>query len=465
MGGAKNLLTDPNWNADIFELLNVVSPFRNRVIADGGEMILDAGEIAALMPLGDWSWFYVPAGRKAGTSYAQIPGSAGDLSVTRASVANENARNGLLSEVAANVGRLDFLNGVFQGQPIEPTAINQIRNNTMVGAVAGTPGTLPNNWTVPSTAGLSRQIVAVGIENGVEFVDVRFFGTANSVISALRFESPTFIVSSQGQQWTHSLFMRQIAWTLPPNQLLVSMCENTAAGVYQTEGSVNVRPSLTTTLTRFAFTRTLTSATAARVEPVLQFALTNGASYGFTIRIGLPQMELGSVATSAIRTSGTIATRQADVFTRTGASGLIGSGGLTLYAEINSRLTGGANAKRILTLTDGTANNVVALEKTTTDTIRALVINGGVEQMSVISGTAPTGNIRVAAGVGVNDGVLFVNGTQIGTDTSLAIPSGLNRIDLGQSSLGALHLNDRNRAAGISQRRWTNAELAQLTSL
>ena len=79
MGGAKNLLTDPNWNADIFELLNVVSPFRNRVIADGGEVILTDTEISQLIPQGDWSWFYVPSGRKVGVSYAQIPGSAGDL--------------------------------------------------------------------------------------------------------------------------------------------------------------------------------------------------------------------------------------------------------------------------------------------------------------------------------------------------------------------------------------------------
>lgn len=439
--------------------------FQNRVIADGGEMILDAGEIAALMPLGDWSWFYVPAGRKAGTSYAQIPGSAGDLSMTRASVANAFARNGLLNEVAANVGRLDFLNGVFQGQPIEPAATNQIRNNTMQGAASGTPGTLPTNWVVGGLVGLSQQVVGIGVENGVEYIDLRFNGTATGTDLELRFEQPTQIAASNGQTWSESAYLKIISAPSPPISYRLFMRErNIGGGTVVVGSSSNL--SLTTSLNIFSFIRTLSGgATVERVQPAILMSLTIGQSYDFTIRIGLPQMELGSVATSPIKTTGTATTRQADVFTRTSASGLIGSGALTLYAELNSRLVGGVNAKRILTLTDGTANNVVALEKTTTDAIRALVINGGVEQMSIISGASPTGNIRVASGIGTNDGVLFVNGTQIGTDTSLAIPSGLNRIDLGQSSAGALQLNDRIRAAGISQRRWTNAELENLTRL
>ena len=398
--------------------------FQNRVIADGGEMILDAGEIAALMPLGDWSWFYVPAGRKAGVSYAQIPGSAGDLTMTRASVANAIARNGNLTEVAANVGRLDFLNGAFLGQPIEPLATNlALRSEEFDNAVwIKTNATItPNSQTAP---------------NGTLTADT-LTATANGGQVQLA------ITGTSGIAYTTSFYIRR----------------RTGSGVVNIRSVENVNTPITVTnnWTRVSLTTTSTTTT-------IRIGISLNVS-GDEVDIWGAQLETGSVATSYIRTEGTTATRQADVFTRTGASGLIGSGALTLYAEINSRLTGGANAKRILTLSDGTANNVVSLEKTSTDAIRALVINGGVEQMSVISGTSPTGNIKVAAGIGTDDGVLFVNGTQIGTDTSLTIPSGLNRIDYGQSSLGALHLNDRGRAAGISQRRWTNAELENLTRL
>ena len=421
----------------------------------------------ALMPLGDWSWFYVPAGRRAGVSYAQIPGATGDLTMTRASVANAIARNGNLNEVAANVGRLDFLNGAFLGQPIEPLAVNQIRNPIMAGAAAGTPGTLPINWVV-SLGGLTRQVVGVGVENGVEFIDLRFFGTASSVQLDYRYDGPTQIAAASGQQWTHSFFFRIIAAPQPPLSYQHQILERNSGGALLADTSTNF--AATSTLTRFQVNRTLNNANTAFVQPQIRHGLTIGQSYDFTIRIGLPQMELGAVATSPIRSNGTATTRQADVFTRTGASGMIGQTEGTIYVEadlINTPVV--PFTRGILIIDNGTLNrdNCVDIRQNSAGQV-AFVTRVAGFNTSTLTSSAVSGLCKIAISYSVVQCELYVNGTRIGTGAvPSSLPAALSAIRLGYNfaSQGIFELNDRIRAVGISRRRWSNAELENLTRL
>ena len=64
-----------------------------------------------------------------------------------------------------------------------------------------------------------------------------------------------------------------------------------------------------------------------------------------------------------------------------------------------------------------------------------------------------------------NDAVLYINGVQIGTDNSLTMPTGFNRIDLGQNAVNAFQFNDRIRAAALYTTRLSNDQLANLTAL
>lgn len=48
------------------------------------------------------------------------------------------------------------------GLLVEPQRTNSIRNNSMQGAVAGTPGTPPTNWTMGTANGISREILGLG---------------------------------------------------------------------------------------------------------------------------------------------------------------------------------------------------------------------------------------------------------------------------------------------------------------
>jgi hypothetical protein len=238
-----------------------------------------------------------------------------------------------------NVPRIDFRNadGTLSSCGrllLEPQRTNSIRNSSMVGAVAGTPGTLPTNWTT-SNAGLTRTVVGTGTENGLPYVDVRFNGTATSIVSFVEFENRSIITASVGQTWSSNVYVKNIDTTAQANQVLLSMYEWTSGGTYLSEGSINIRSQLTTSLKRFDFVRTLASATTARVTPLIQFILTNGATYDFTIRIAAPQMELGANATTWVPTTTAAVTRIADAASKTGVSSLIGQTEGTMFVDLN----------------------------------------------------------------------------------------------------------------------------------
>src|SRR5215831_11537364 len=84
------------------------------------------------------------------------------LTTSRASI-------GTASDVAGNWYR--FANNIpritNQGLLVEEARTNLIRNNSMVGAVVGTPGTPPTNWTIIQPSTLAAQIVAIGTVQGI----------------------------------------------------------------------------------------------------------------------------------------------------------------------------------------------------------------------------------------------------------------------------------------------------------
>ena len=88
----------------------------------------------------------------------------------------------LIKTAALGAPRFDHnpTTGESLGLLVEEQRTNSIRNNTMVGAVAGTPGTLPTNWStfITGATGISREVVGTGVESGINYLDLRFFGTS-----------------------------------------------------------------------------------------------------------------------------------------------------------------------------------------------------------------------------------------------------------------------------------------------
>jgi len=252
-------------------------------------------------PVVDWSFLggALPAG----------------LAFTRASNASFIAPNGTVAQAAVNAPRFDYdpATLTLRGLLLEDQSTNFVRNNTMVGAATGTPGTLPTNWS-EWLGGLSRQIVATGTENGIPYIDYRVFGTAAGGNTNLWFDGNMQIAATSGQVWTSSLYIRKIAGSL--SNIVSAQFgtdELTSAGAYTTGTSVMITSSLTATniaCNRFAISRTM-GATAGYTRPDLVLGLGTGA-VDITLRFGGVQAESGAVATSLIATAGTSVTRSRD---------------------------------------------------------------------------------------------------------------------------------------------------------
>jgi len=227
-----------------------------------------------------------------------------------------------------DVPRLDYRNadGTLNSCPrllLEPQRTNGIRNSSMVGAVAGSPGTLPTNWSIAGSAGLTQTIVGVGTENGIQYIDVKLSGTAIGTDVEIRLESQTQIVAANAQVWTQSIYLKTISEPSPPASYRLFMIERTAGGSSVASG-LSSNLSVNSSLNRFSFTRTLSGGvTVERVQPSIFMSLTIGATYDFTIRIAAPQMELGAYATTFIPTTTAAVTRLADAASKTGGINLL----------------------------------------------------------------------------------------------------------------------------------------------
>jgi len=405
--------------------------------------------------------------------YSQIPTSGdGDFTVTRNTTATRLNDAGVIESVASGIPRLDYsVSGFVTGCPallVEPSGTNSIRNNSNTGAVTGTPGTLPTNWT-EALVGLTRSVIALGTENGVPYIDVRLSGTANASAASLNFESTTQIVATSGQVWTNSVYLKSIAAPNPYANIRVGMTDRTSTGVFiQTGQSSDL--TLTSTLNRFSLTRALSSgSTVARVQPNVVFNLVSGTAYDFTVRIGYPQMETGSVATSLIPTTTGTGSRSADVISVTGAvSGSIGQTEGTLYAEIVAQPYNGASFPAILQVDDGADSQRFAIFINPSGGIRIRLNASGVNTNldSVSPSVLVAGQTyKIAAAFGFNGSqALYINGVfQIsGSVTAGPFTAELNRVMLGHR--GGISSPFLIRAAALYNTRLTNTELAALTA-
>ena len=410
------------------------------------------------------SLLIVPQLYKAGALYPQLPTSAsGDFTVTRATTATRVNSSGLIESVASGVPRIDWLGQSCPALLVEPSGSNGIRNNSMVGANVST-NALPTNW-LTTLNGLSRQIIAIGTESGIDYIDIKLSGTANNTVATIAPESSTQIVAASGQTWTNSVYIKIISQPSPPSSYSLAFREGTSGGSFVNSGSSAITP--TTTLQRLSATRTLTGATTERVQPQINFALVSGSTYDFTVRIGWPQMEQSSVATSPIPTTTGSASRNADQIVASGAlvSGLIGQTEGTIYAEVDLR--NWIASGRILTCSNGTSDERLMIQVGANRTLQAIVTTASadVADISTASGQV-NGVYKCALTYASGNFAFYVNGTQIGTDSSGGVPA-CTSVFLGKigTSASTNFLNDRIRAVALYTTRLSNDQLAELTRL
>ena len=175
------------------------------------------------------------------------------------------------------------------------------------------------------------------------------------------------------------------------------------------------------------------------------------------------QVEAGSYATSYIPTSGSTVTRNQDIFTRDGIGSLINSEEGVFFVEM-AALSDEQTYRRI-TLSDGTSsNNVVIRFSTVSNIIQAIITSGGGGSASLYTSSYDITNFnKIAVKWKVNDFALWINGVEIGTDTSGATPIGLDKLAF-DNGTNSQYINSKVRQLQVYDTALTDTQLAALTS-
>lgn len=170
---------------------------------------------------------------------------------------------------------------------------------------------------------------------------------------------------------------------------------------------------------------------------------------------------MASYATSYIKTTSASVTRNADVISKTGISSLIGQTEGTLFWEFRNPIATGTND--YINLSDGTANNWIFIGINGSSFI-CYINTGGVNQVYITSPLS-VGTHKIAIGYKNNDVVFYVDGTQVGSDTSASIPT-TSRLDISAANMGgAKDTANYTNAAALWKTRLTNTQLASLTTI
>lgn len=190
-----------------------------------------------------------------------------------------------------------------QRYAVQDVRTNYVYNSTFNG-VSGIA--IPNMDWVQSQAGITREYVGSGIEDGKSYIDLRFSGTASTVSKhTLYFNSSiTHPPAALGQIWTSSFYARIVAGDKTNVISFFSGVDEMDAGsTYLTGSTSNNIASLSSSLSRFTHTKTMSNASVVKVTGKFQIEATNGTAIDITIRIYAPQLEMRSVATAYIPTS------------------------------------------------------------------------------------------------------------------------------------------------------------------
>jgi|DEB0MinimDraft_6_1074348.scaffolds.fasta_scaffold03484_6 hypothetical protein len=175
------------------------------------------------------------------------------------------------------------------------------------------------------------------------------------------------------------------------------------------------------------------------------------------------QLEEGSYPTSYIPTYGSSVTRSADVPNISSGSSIFNDSEGTFYVEIEG-LSDTASTK-VITIGDGTSSNRVQIFYQSGTNITTNVISGGSAQVSGFTTSATqTDNNKVLIRYASNNAKMYLNGTEIASDTSVTPPSGLNvlRFDNG---VGAALFEGEVKQLLYFPTALTDAECIALTTL
>jgi hypothetical protein len=232
-------------------------------------------------------------------------------------------------------------------------AVNYLACSDMTGAVAGTPGTLPNGWGLALGAGLSQQVVAVGTDavTGRKYIDLRVFGTTGSTQTTLAFAPGNAIDANAGQAWCPSVYAQFTAGSQAGVTFQLGTREFDSSGTVVRFGGETPSALSVNTISRSRRIAPFVTAQATTryVQPYLLLTYGNGVALNVTCRLMAPQCEGGAVASAFIPTTAAAAGRPA-TYSVTGTPVLLNEPDATNY--VRSTQTPGTGNVTVAASTD-----------------------------------------------------------------------------------------------------------------
>jgi hypothetical protein len=396
-----------------------------------------------------------PNGTKAGKLYAIKPtDGSGDLVVTRETTATRVNSAGLIENVAVNVPRLDYSNGTCPSILVEPQRTNitlQSENLATTWYTAG--GLLTSNATTAPDGNTTADKIKADTTN-----DIHVYQQTLTVVSGVVYTMSVFVKAGE-----YTFFELSDSSTLKAQtfNLTAKTISAPQTGGFSAATSSNIE-DIGNGWLRCSITYTTESTTA-----FFRMSLSNGTNTSFAgnntngLFVWGAQLEEGSYATSYIPTIASTVTRNADVISKTGISSLIGQTEGVMYFDLKSIADN--NFKR-LSINGGSYVNSIFFDFNNSNNLYLKVFNSGSAVAALLaSGVNIANRNKIAIAYKNNDFSFYVNGTQVASQSSGSVPSGLANYEF---SLGGNEKFIGNiNASALWKTRLSNTELATLTTI
>jgi hypothetical protein len=419
------------------------------------------------------SLLLIPDRYKSGVLYSQLPESgAGDIDFTRASAATRVNASGLIELVASGVPRLDYTGGGCPSLLLEPQRTNLLTYSEEFDNAAWikTDVTITANDAVSPDGFTNAELLTADGANSIHDIFQLFAGgTANSVSIFVKKGTARYInvatnYASTGSDWVSVVFdLDTLTSNIDQSGDLASSSvkiEDYGNGWYRLVSNTNAAAS--TSL--YAFYGIVDTANPTRGNRG-RVTLTSSA----TIIAWGAQAEVGSYATSYIKTTSAAVTRAADVASKTGISSLIGQTEGVIFVDfVLKNNISSVNRVISITETDWVTGGSIRLD-VTSSAFTADFTDANANSGTITYSTTPAQNTRykVAIAYKQNDCKLFINGVDRGSATSTGTMPSCSEIylnELGGGFGGPYEAAEFNQAA-LYPVRLSNAELQSLTSL
>jgi uncharacterized protein YmfQ (DUF2313 family) len=210
---------------------------------------------------------------------------------------------GVLSEAAEDEPRYlyDGLGQRTEAVLVEAAATNSVANARAGGAVVGTPGTLPTGFTVSGAPLALAEVTFTGSEDGLACVELRIAGTLSAAGDLdIAFTTTTATPAVVNDVFTGSFFWRLMSGTNPTNWQM-RFEEYASGGALLVGNQVDLGSATNAALRgqRASSAYTVANASAAFLRHVIRLRFAAGV-VNVTLRLAVPQLERGAVATSPI---------------------------------------------------------------------------------------------------------------------------------------------------------------------